>query len=158
MALGHRIKEENPKMAARKKKAKKKAAKRKTGRKKVTKRRVAKKKPARRKKAAKKKPARKKKVAKRKPARKKATSKRKPSAAFMKPVTPSAALAEVIGAKPLPRTQVTKKLWLYIKKRKLQDTVNRRVIVADASLKRVFGGKGRVDMFQMTKLVSRHLS
>jgi upstream activation factor subunit UAF30 len=145
-------------MAARKKKAKKKATKRKAAKKKVTKRRVAKKKPAGKKKAAKKKPARKKKAAKRKPARKKAKSKRKPSAAFMKPMTISAELAEVIGPKPIPRTQVTKKLWLYIKKKKLQDTTNRRVILADASLKKVFGGKARVDMFQMTKLVSRHLS
>ena len=65
---------------------------------------------------------------------------RKPSAAFMKPLTPSAALAEVIGSKPLPRTQVTKKLWDYIKKHKLQDSKNRRMINADASLKVVFGG------------------
>ena len=151
-------------MAARKKKAKRKAAKRKVTRRRVAKRKparrkkAAKRKPARRKKAAKRKPARRKKAAKRKPARrKKAKSKRKPSAAFMKPVTPSAALAEVVGAKPLPRTQVTKKLWLYIKRKKLQDTTNRRVILADASLKKVFGGKTRVDMFQMTKLVSRHL-
>jgi chromatin remodeling complex protein RSC6 len=84
-------------------------------------------------------------------------SKRKPSAAFMKPMTPSAALAEVVGSKPLPRTQVTKKLWEYIKKHKLQDKKNRRMINADASLKAVFGGKASVNMFQMTKLVSKHL-
>jgi upstream activation factor subunit UAF30 len=84
-------------------------------------------------------------------------SKRKPSAAFMKPMTPSAALAEVVGSKPLPRTQVTKKLWGYIKKNKLQDTKNRRMINADAKLKAVFGGKASVNMFQMTKLVSKHL-
>jgi len=84
-------------------------------------------------------------------------SKRKPNAAFMKPVTPSAALAEVIGAKPVPRTEVTKKLWAYIKKNKLQDTKNKRMIKADALLKPVFGGKAIVNMFEMTKLVSKHL-
>ena len=82
---------------------------------------------------------------------------RKPSAAFMKPVKPSAVLAEVVGAKPLPRTQVTKKLWGYIKKHKLQDTKNRRMINADDNLRQVFGGKRKVDMFEMTKLVSKHL-
>ena len=85
-------------------------------------------------------------------------SARKPSAAFMKPMTPSADLAEVVGSKPLPRTQVTKKLWLYIKKNGLQDQTNRRVIKADAVLKKVFGGKSSVDMFQMTKLVNKHLT
>jgi len=75
----------------------------------------------------------------------------------MKPLTPSAALAEVIGSKPLPRTQVTKKLWDYIKKHKLQDSKNRRMINADPSLKEVFGGKRQVSMFEMTKLVSKHL-
>jgi len=89
--------------------------------------------------------------------KKKKGKKRKPSAAFMKPMTPSAALAVIVGSKALPRTQVTKKLWLYIKKKKLQDKVKRTFINADASLKAVFGGKGRVDMFQMTKLVNRHL-
>ena len=87
---------------------------------------------------------------------KKAT-KRKPSAAFMKPMTPSAALAAVVGAKALPRTEVTKKLWGYIKKNKLQDSKNRRMINADANLKVVFGGKAAVNMFEMTKLVSKHL-
>ncbi len=82
---------------------------------------------------------------------------RKPSAAFMKPMTPSDLLAEVIGSKPLPRTQVTKKLWEYIKKYKLQDAKNRRMINADAALKPVFGGKKQVSMFEMTKLVSKHL-
>jgi len=85
-------------------------------------------------------------------------SARKPSAAFMKPLTPSAALAEVVGAKELPRTQVAKKLWAYIKKNNLQDPKERRTINADAKLKAVFGGKARVDMFEMTKLVSKHLS
>ncbi len=82
---------------------------------------------------------------------------RKPSAAFMKPVTPSAALAEIVGAKPIPRTEVTKKLWAYIKKNKLQDPKNKRMIKADAALKIVFGGKATVNMFEMTKLVSKHL-
>ena len=82
---------------------------------------------------------------------------RKPNAAFMKPVTPSAVLAEVVGAKPMPRTEVTKKLWLYIKKNKLQDPKNKRMIKADAALKDVFGGKAVVNMFEMTKLVGKHL-
>ena len=83
-------------------------------------------------------------------AKKAKKSTRKPSAAFMKPMTPSAALGEVVGSKPLPRTEVTKKLWLYIKK-------NKRMIKADDNLKTVFGGKATVNMFEMTKLVSRHL-
>ena len=88
---------------------------------------------------------------------KKSGSKRKPNAAFMRPVTPSAMLAEVVGAKPMPRTEVTKKLWGYIKKNGLQDKKNRRMINADAKLKAVFGGKASVNMFAMTKLVSKHL-
>ena len=90
-------------------------------------------------------------------AAKKKAAKRKPSAAFMKPMQPSAALSAVVGSKPLPRTEVTKKLWQYIKKNKLQDTKNRRNIHADAALKPVFAGKGVVNMFEMTKLVSKHL-
>ena len=82
---------------------------------------------------------------------------RKANAAFMKPVTPSAALAEVVGAKPIPRTEVTKKLWAYIKKNGLQDRTNRRMINADAALRTVFGGKSSVNMFDMTKLVGKHL-
>ncbi len=85
-------------------------------------------------------------------------SARKPNAAFMRPVTPSATLAPVVGAKPMPRTEVTKKLWAYIKKNGLQDKTNRRQINADANLKAVFGGKSSVNMFAMTKLVSKHLS
>jgi upstream activation factor subunit UAF30 len=88
---------------------------------------------------------------------KKATSKRKPNAAFMKPVQPDAALSEVVGSKPIPRTELTKKLWLYIKKNKLQDQKNKRMIKSDATLKAVFGGKAQVNMFEMTKLVSKHL-
>jgi chromatin remodeling complex protein RSC6 len=82
---------------------------------------------------------------------------RKPSAAFMKPLTPDAALAEVVGSKPLPRTQVAVQLWKYIKKNNLQDSKNRRMINSDAKLGAVFGGKKQVSMFEMTKLVSKHL-
>jgi chromatin remodeling complex protein RSC6 len=103
----------------------------------------------------------KKKVTKKATAKKKTTkktgAKRKPSAAFMKPMTPSAALATVVGSKPLPRTEVTKKLWAYIKKNKLQDAKNRRMINADGNLAGVFGSKKQVSMFEMTKLVSKHL-
>jgi chromatin remodeling complex protein RSC6 len=84
-------------------------------------------------------------------------SARKPNAAFMKPVQPSPALSEVVGSKPIPRTEVTKKLWLYIKKNKLQDPKNKRMIKADPTLKTVFGGKATVNMFEMTKLVGKHL-
>lgn len=103
-----------------------------------------------------KKPAAKKKPAK-KTVKKKAT-KRTPSAAFMKAMKPSEALSAVVGAKPLPRTEITKKLWEYIKKNKLQDKVNKRNINADANLLKVFGGKKQVSMFEMTKLVNKHLS
>jgi chromatin remodeling complex protein RSC6 len=88
---------------------------------------------------------------------KKAAAKRKPNAAFMKPVQPSDKLAEVVGSKPIPRTEVTKKLWAYIKKNGLQDKKNKRMIKADDNLKAVFGGKATVNMFEMTKLVSKHL-
>lgn len=84
-------------------------------------------------------------------------SARKPNAAFMKPLNPSSALAEVIGASPIARTEVMKKLWAYIKKNNLQDAKNRRAINADDKLKVVFGGKKQVTMFEMTKLVSSHL-
>jgi upstream activation factor subunit UAF30 len=83
---------------------------------------------------------------------------RKANAAFMKPVKPSEALAAVVGSTPIPRTEVTKKLWAYIKKNGLQDKVNKRNINADDKLKGVFGGKKTVSMFEMTKLVSKHLS
>jgi upstream activation factor subunit UAF30 len=86
-----------------------------------------------------------------------AKTKRKPNAAFMKPLKPSAALAAIVGSSPLPRTQVVKKLWAYIKKNKLQDSKNRRNINADDKLKTVFNGKKTVSMFEMTKLVSKHL-
>lgn len=84
-------------------------------------------------------------------------SARKPNAAFMKPVTPDDALAAVVGAKPLPRTELTKKLWAYIKKNNLQDKKNRRQINADDKLKAVFNGAKSVNMFEMTKLVSGHV-
>ena len=97
-----------------------------------------------------------KKAATKKAAPKKAASKRKPNAAFMKPLTPSATLAAVIGSGNMPRTQVVKKLWDYIKKHDLQDPKNRRNILADDKLKALFG-KGTVSMFEMTKIVSKHL-
>jgi upstream activation factor subunit UAF30 len=84
-------------------------------------------------------------------------TKRKPNAAFMKPVMPDDKLAEVVCAKAMPRTELTKKLWSYIKRRGLQDKKNKRMINADAALKAVFGGKSQVSMFEMTKLVSRHV-
>ena len=92
-----------------------------------------------------------------KKAKKSAGKKRKPNAAFMKPMTPSATLAAVIGSGAMPRTEVTKKIWGYIKRNGLQDKKNRRNINADDKLKAVFGGKSQVSMFEMTKLVSKHL-
>ena len=138
-------------MATAKKAAKKPAAKKPAAKK------PAAKKPAAKKPAAKKPAAKKAAPAKKKPAAKKPAAKRKPNAAFMKAMTPSAMLAAVVGASPMPRTEVTKKIWDYIKKNKLQDAVNRRLINADEKLKAVFGGKGKVSMFEMTKLVSNHL-
>jgi upstream activation factor subunit UAF30 len=84
-------------------------------------------------------------------------SARKPNAAFMRPLTPTKELAEVVGSNPIPRTEVMKKVWAYIKKHDLQDAKNRRQINADENLKAVFGGKKSVSMFEMTKLVSNHL-
>jgi len=107
------------------------------------------------KKAAAKKPAAKKAAAKKPAAAKKAA--RTPNAAFMRPVMPSDTLAEVIGKGGMPRTEVTKKLWAYIKKNGLQDQKNKRMINADAKLKPIFGGKAQVSMFDMTKLVGKHL-
>jgi len=112
---------------------------------------------AKKKAPAKKKAAPKKTKAKAKPAAK-AKTKRKPNAAFMKAMTIGEALQPVVGSKPMPRTEVTKKLWDYIKKNKLQDAKERRNINADENLKKVFGGKKTVSMFEMTKLVSKHLS
>jgi upstream activation factor subunit UAF30 len=134
-------------MATAKKAAKKPAAKK------------AAKKPAAKKAPAKKAPAKKaapKKAPAKKAAAKKPAAKRKPNAAFMKAMTPSAALASIIGNSPMPRTEVTKKVWEYIKKNKLQDAVNKRMINADAKLKEIFK-KAQVSMFEMTKLISNHL-
>ena len=146
--------------AAKKPAAKKPAAKKPAAKKPAAK--VAAKKPAAKKPAAKpaaKKPAAKaaaKKPAAKKPAAKKPAAKRKPNAAFMKAMTPSAILAAVIGSNPMPRTEVTKKVWDYIKKNKLQDAVNRRMINADEKLRALFQ-KAQVSMFEMTKLISGHL-
>ena len=128
----------------------------KTAAKKAPAKKPAAKKPAAKKPAAKKAPAR---PAAKKAAPKKKTTgaKRKPNAAFMKAMTPSGSLAAVVGEKPIPRTEVTKKIWDYIKKNKLQDNANRRMINADDKLKAVFGGKKQVSMFEMTKLVNAHL-
>jgi upstream activation factor subunit UAF30 len=135
-------------MATAKKAAKKPAAKKPAAKKPAAKKPAAKK-------SAKKAPA--KKAPPKKAAPKKAAAKRKPNAAFMKAMTPSSTLAAVVGSIPLPRTEVTKKIWDYIKKNKLQDAVNRRLINADEKLRAVFGGKSKVSMFEMTKLVSNHL-
>ena len=145
------------KKSAAKKPAAKKAAKKAPAKKPAAKKVAAKKVVA--KKAPAKKAVAKKVVDKKAPAKKAAAKKttRKPNAAFMKPLTPSAVLAAVVGANPLPRTDVTKKIWDYIKKHKLQDSVNRRNINADDKLKAVFGGKKTVSMFEMTKLISAHL-
>jgi upstream activation factor subunit UAF30 len=104
----------------------------------------------------------KKSTAKKSPAKKssgtkKSATKRTPSAAFMKPMTPSAELGAVVGTAPLPRTEVTKKLWAYIKRKGLQDAKNRRMINADDNLRPVFGGSKQVSMFEMTRLVNKHL-
>ena len=126
-------------MATKKRTTKKGAAKTKVAKKKVVKKPVARK------------------AAAKKPAAKKPASERKPSAAFMRPMTPSPALAMVVGAQATPRTEITKKLWDYIKKNKLQDSANKRMINADDNLARVFGGKKQVSMFEMTALVNKHL-
>lgn len=92
------------------------------------------------------------------PKKKASGAKRKPNAAFMKPMQPSATLSEIVGDKAIPRTEVTKKVWGYIKRHGLQDTQNKRMINADDRLRPVFGGKRQVSMFEMTKLVNNHLS
>lgn len=94
---------------------------------------------------------------KKKTTKRKKTSKRKPSAAFMKPMTPSSSLAEIIGSKAIPRTQVVKKVWAYIKRNKLQDKKQRTMINADAKMKPIFRGKKKVTMFEMTKYINKHL-
>jgi upstream activation factor subunit UAF30 len=95
--------------------------------------------------------------AKKSSGKKKSATKRVPSAAFMKPMTPSAQLGAVVGTNPMPRTEVTKKLWNYIKRKGLQDAKNRRMINADDNLRPVFGGSKQVSMFEMTRLVNKHL-
>ena len=132
-------------MATAKKAAKKTAAKKTPAKKAAVKKPAAKKAPA------------KKVVAKKAPAKKAPAKKRTPNAAFMKPLTPSAALAAVIGAHPLPRTEVVSKMWTYIKKHNLQDKVNKRNINADDKLKAVFG-KSQVTMFELASLIGKHLS
>ncbi len=151
-----------------KKKAVKKAVKKKTVAKKTSKKKVVKKKAVKKavkKKVAKKKVAKKavkkvvKKVVKKKTAKKKvAKKKRKVNPAFMKPMQISDALAAIVGSKPIPRTEVTKKIWVYIKKNNLQDPANKRMINSDDKLKGIFGRKKQVSMFEMTKLVNQHLS
>jgi upstream activation factor subunit UAF30 len=147
------------KPAAKKAPAKKVVVKKAPAKKAPAKKAVAKKAPA--KKAAAKKPATKKapakKAAAKKPATKKAPAKKRtPNAAFMKPLTPSAALAAVIGSSPMPRTEVVSKMWVYIKKHNLQDKVNKRNINADDKLKAVFG-KAQVTMFELAGLIGKHL-
>ncbi|HZN26553.1 MAG TPA: SWIB/MDM2 domain-containing protein [Burkholderiales bacterium] len=99
----------------------------------------------------------KKKASKKAPAKKKSAAKRKPNAAFMKAMQPSPQLSAVIGSGAMPRTEVTKKIWAYIKRNSLQDNKNRRMINSDEKLRDVFGGKKQVSMFEMTKLVNKHL-
>lgn len=152
-------------MATKKPVAKKAATKKAAAKKPVAKKAVAKK-PAAKKAVAKKAVAKKatakkttaKKAVAKKPAAKKAKTKRTPNPAFMKAMNISPALAKIVGSKPLPRTEVVKKLWDYIKKNRLQDSGNKRNINADSNLRDVFGGRGTVTMFEMTKLVNKHLS
>jgi upstream activation factor subunit UAF30 len=144
------------KAPAKKGAAKKSAAKKAPAKKTAAKKGAAKKAPA--KKAAAKKAAPAKKAPAKKAAAKKAPAKKRaPNPAFMKAMNPSADLAAVVGSQPQPRTEITKRVWAYIKKNNLQDAKERRMINADANLKKVFGGKGKVSMFEMTKLVNNHL-
>ena len=148
------------KKVTRKKVTKKKASK-KVARKKVTKKKASKKKATKKKVTSKKKTTTKKKVVKKKTTkkaiRKKAKKKRKVNPAFVRPLQPSASFADVIGSKPIPRSQAIKKIWAYIKKHDLQNPANKRNILADDKLKRLFG-KSEVTMFELTKIVSKHLS
>lgn len=135
-----------------KSRAKKSSARKKTARKSTAKKGAARKKSTARKSTARKAPARK------KAKRRSSGAKRAPNPAFMKPMTPSPELAEVVGSSPMPRTEVTKRLWSYIKRRGLQDDKNRRMINADDNLRPIFGGKRQVSMFDMTRMVNQHLS
>ncbi|MEE2744738.1 MAG: SWIB/MDM2 domain-containing protein [Bdellovibrionota bacterium] len=158
MATKKKTKKKATKKKATKKKVAKKATKKKATKKKVAKK--ATKKKATKKKVAKKKTAKKatkKKATKKKTAKKKA-SKRKPNEAFMKPMTPSKELAAVVGEKAIPRTQVIKKIWDYIKKNNLQNPKNKRNILADTKLKPIFKGKSEVTMFELAGLIGKHLS
>ena len=150
MATAKKAKKPAAKKPAAKKPAAKKAARKKAAAKKPAAKKAPAKKPAAKKPAAKKAPAKKK-------AAKKPAAKRKPNPAFMKPMTPTGVLAAVVGAMAQPRTEITKKIWDYIKKNKLQNAINKRMIDADEKLKAIFGGKGQVSMFEMTKLVNKHL-
>jgi chromatin remodeling complex protein RSC6 len=156
MAAAKKSAKKAAKKAAPKKAAAKKAPAKKAAPKKAAVKKAPAKKAAVKKAPAKKAAAPKKAAAKKAPAKK--AAKRAPNAAFMKPLTPSAELAAIVGEKGLPRTEVVKKLWAYIKKHGLQDQKNKRQINADDKLKKVFGGKSSVSMFDMTKLVSKHLS
>ena len=134
---------------------KKSAAKKAPARRPAAKKSAAKKAPA--KKSAAKRPAAKKAPAKKAPAKKSAAKKRTPNASFMRPMTPSSQLSAVVGSNAIPRSEVTKKVWNYIKSKGLQDKNNKRMINADDKLGPVFGGKKQVSMFEMTKLVNKHL-
>jgi upstream activation factor subunit UAF30 len=139
--------------------AKKSPAKKTAARKPAAKKKpVAKKKPAAKKTSTRKVAAKKTTAKKKSSSKPKAKTKRKPNAAFMKPVNIGTALQPIVGSKPIPRTEVTKKLWNYIKKNGLQDKKNKRNINADDNLKKVFGGRKTVNMFEMTKMVSKYLS
>lgn len=133
-----------------KSRAKKSSARKKTARKSTARKKTA------RKSAARKKTARK--STRRKAKKRRTGAKRAPNPAFMKPMSPSSELAAVVGSSPMPRTEVTKRLWSYIKRRGLQDDKNRRMINADDNLRPIFGGKRQVSMFDMTRMVNQHLS
>jgi upstream activation factor subunit UAF30 len=128
------------KSSARKKTARKSTARKKTARKSAARKKTARKKTAR------------------KTKKRRSGAKRAPNPAFMKPMSPSSELAAVVGSSPMPRTEVTKRLWSYIKRRGLQDDKNRRMINADDNLRPIFGGKRQVSMFDMTRMVNQHLS
>ena len=145
------------KPAAKKPAAKKPAAAKAPAKKAAPAKKPAAKAPAAKKPAAKAPAAKKAAAPKKAAAAKKPAAKRAPNPAFMKAMTPSEVLARVVGAMPLPRTEVVKKIWDYIKKNKLQDEINRRLINADEKLREIFGGKKQVSMFEMTKLVNTHL-
>jgi upstream activation factor subunit UAF30 len=133
------------KSRARKSGARKKTARKSSARKKTARKGAARKKTAR-------------KSARRKTKKRRSGAKRAPNPAFMKPMSPSSELAAVVGSSPMPRTEVTKRLWSYIKRRGLQDDKNRRMINADDNLRPIFGGKRQVSMFDMTRMVNQHLS